>query len=127
MADKKKIFIVDDDEIELRGLTRLLEISGFQVGSTQNPQNALSMVTFYRPGLILLDLITPSLGGFEVCDLLASCAATRDIPILIVSAVGGFKDIKKIVHERHSQNIVGCMAKPYEFKDLLAEINRVVK
>ena len=122
MEGRKRICIVDDDEIALNSLKELLLLSGFEVGASHNAQEVISMVKMCKPHLILLDLRMPHLGGFEICEMLNKDKDTRDIPIIITSALSDFADIKKA----YLAGVIGYFTKPYDFKKLLQEINKVI-
>lgn len=119
---KKKIFIVDDDEAALISLKKLLLMSGFEVEATTNPREAASLIKAFNPHLILLDLLMPHLGGLEICEILNTDKMTQAIPVIIVSALGGYADIKKAFH----LGVIGYITKPYDFSVLLKEINKAL-
>jgi CheY-like chemotaxis protein len=120
MAEKKKIFIADDDEAVLMSLKKLLELSDFEVGTTRNPKDILPMVKALKPDIILLDLLMPNLGGLEICEMLNSDNQTQGIPIIVISALGREEDIKRA----YRLGVIGYFVKPYDFNDLLKEIKR---
>lgn len=122
MADKKRIFIADDDEIALQSLKELLLLSGLAVETSKDSKEVLQKVKMYKPHLILLDLRMPHLGGFEICEMLNQDKDTHSIPIIITSALSDHADIKKA----YLSGVIGYFAKPYDFKKLLQEINKVI-
>lgn len=120
--EKKRIFIVDDDAAVLNSLKELLVFSGFEVGTTQNPREAFGEIKGFGPHLILLDLLMPHVGGLEICEMLNNDRQTRDIPIIVISALVKEADIKKA----YQLGIVGYITKPYDFQNLLHEINKAI-
>ena len=120
--EKTKIFIVDDDAAVLNSLKELLVFSGFEVGTTQNPREAFKEIKEFNPHLILLDLLMPHLGGLEICEMLNNDRQTQGIPIIVVSALVKEADIKKA----YQLGIVGYITKPYDFQNLLHEINKAI-
>lgn len=122
MDEKKRIFVADDDKAVLESLKKLLELSGFNVEATGNPKEILSRIKFFKPDLILLDLLMPQLGGLEICQILNSDKETQGIPIIVISALAGQADIKKAYH----LGVVNYITKPYDFQMLLKEINKVL-
>jgi CheY-like chemotaxis protein len=120
MLETKRIFIADDDEAALTSLKKLLILSGFEVDATKNPKEAILKVKFFKPHIILLDLLMPALGGLEICEMLNNDKETQSIPVIITSALGGYTDIKKAYH----LGVVGYFTKPYEFSQLLQEIKK---
>jgi CheY-like chemotaxis protein len=126
MPEKKKIFVADDDETVLNSLKSLLALSDFEVEGTQDAKSIVSMVRAFKPHALLLDLIMPDLGGFEVCEMLYNYPETKGLPIIIVSAIANYSDIKKIVDKKKPQGVVCCVSKPYDFQKLLKIINKVI-
>ncbi len=122
MAGKKKVFIAEDDEIALASLKRLLVLSGYDVEATRSPKEVVTMIKALRPDVILLDLMMPELGGFDICELLNRDRQTQGIPIIITSALADDADIKKA----YKLGVVGYFFKPYDFKELLREINKAI-
>ncbi len=120
MSVPRKIFIVDDDEVVLESLRKLLVLSGFEVDATSDAREAVAKIKASRPQMILLDLLMPHLGGFEICEMLNRDPQTQGIPIIIISAIGGFTDVKRA----YKLGVVGYFTKPYDFKELLKEISK---
>ena len=89
-----KILIVDDDQ----GTTKLLELilskEGYDVITVNNSSDTLSVASIHNPNLILLDLMMPSLDGFEVCRNLRAKSQFTRIPIIFFTSVS---DIEKKV------------------------------
>jgi len=82
-----KILIVDDDQ----GTTKLLELilskEGYEVVSVNNSYDTLTTALTCDPNLILLDLVMPSLDGFEVCRNVREKSQFAHIPIVFFSSV----------------------------------------
>ncbi|MGL5793602.1 MAG: response regulator, partial [Waterburya sp.] len=81
------ILIVDDTADNLRLLSKTLIQEGYQVRCAVNGSIALLTIQVKLPDLILLDINMPDLDGFEVCQQLKQSDATKDIPIIFVSAL----------------------------------------
>jgi len=82
-----KILIVDDDQ----GTTKLLEFilskEGYDVASINNSGETVSTALAYNPNLVLLDLMMPSVDGFEVCRDLRAKSQFAHIPIIFFTSV----------------------------------------
>jgi signal transduction histidine kinase/DNA-binding response OmpR family regulator len=79
------VLVVDDDP-EMQRLTRsCLEGEGFAVVTARSAQEGAAVAARRRPDLILLDLLLPDRSGLELLQSLKADAATRDIPVLVVS------------------------------------------
>ena len=120
--DKKKILIIDDDKVVLESLRRLLELHSYEALAVQEAGEAFSKAKSFNPDVILLDLLMPSLGGLEICEMLNSDKETRGIPIIVVSALDKEADIKKA----YRLGVVGYITKPYDLNKLLQEINKAI-
>lgn len=87
MSIHKKILIADDDLRNRKLMETLLRIEGYQVLATESGKALLGAVAEDRPDLILLDLMMPGMDGFEVVRRLKADDKTRDIPIVMVTAL----------------------------------------
>lgn len=84
---KKKILLVDDSPENLRVLLEVLK-NDYQVIAAKDGNRALEMAAQEpRPDLILLDVLMPEMDGYEVCVRLKLNEATRDIPVIFVTAL----------------------------------------
>ena len=85
-ADKKLILIVDDTPTNIAVVSGLLKDS-FQTKVATNGEKALAIATgAEKPDLILLDVMMPGMDGYEVCRKLKDNPATRDIPVIFLTA-----------------------------------------
>jgi DNA-binding response OmpR family regulator len=92
MEPKKKILLVEDDAA-LSGVykSRLL-MEGFDTHEVNNGEQALSAALEYKPDLILLDAMMPKISGFDVLDILRNTPETKDIRIIMLTALSQPKD-----------------------------------
>lgn len=95
MDKQKRILIVDDDDQISKMYTSLLNIKGFTTQRVNNGEDALATVLEFKPDLILLDVMMPRVSGFDVADILHNTASTKEIPIIMLSALGGKEDREK--------------------------------
>ena len=86
------ILIVDDIPANLRLLKDLLVNQGFRVRPAASGELALKSAFCTPPELILLDVRMPNMDGYEVCRRLKAASATRDIPVIFISAMGDLQD-----------------------------------
>lgn len=84
-ADTKTIVLVEDDTFLGKLVLQRLVASGYQVTSVKDGESALQFITEHPPALILLDLVLPGFGGFELIAKLRQSAATKDIPFMVLS------------------------------------------
>lgn len=105
------ILIVDDTPVNLRVIVDYLEACGFHIRIARSGERALKRVQYDQPDLILLDVLMPGIDGFETCRRLKADAATRDIPVIFMTAltdpedkvkgfeVGGVDYVTKPLHQ----------------------------
>ncbi len=94
--DAWTVLVVDDNEQNLELLLAYLEDMEDVVAiEARNGVEAMDMVARQRPDLILLDIMMPKMSGFEVCKQLKSNPETRDIPIVMVTALSETADIER--------------------------------
>lgn len=84
----KKIIIIEDEEVLLNLLQRRLTQEGYQVEIAKDGQEGLKKIREEKPDLILLDIIMPIMGGFEVMEELSKDKKLKKIPIVIISNSG---------------------------------------
>ena len=95
METKKKILLVEDDETLADVYQQRLELEGFEVQHTSNGEDALVAATKFQPDLILLDVMMPKLNGFDVLDILRNTPATRNVHIIMLTALSQPKDAER--------------------------------
>lgn len=92
MNSEINVLIVDDEPSALRMLAMLVEKIGYKVHMAENGSEALSIAAIKKPHLILLDVMMPGLGGYEVCKKLKQDETTKNIPVIFVSALSDMKE-----------------------------------
>src|SRR5947209_9594430 len=85
--DCMKILVVDDEPESRRLVTEILTAEGYDVRAADGGRLALTSLAVTRPELILLDIRMPGMDGFEVCRRIKENVATRDIPLMFLSAI----------------------------------------
>lgn len=84
----KKILIIEDEEIILDLLEKKLSREGYEISSAMDGEAGLRMMRTSKPDLILLDIIMPKMGGFEVMEEMQKDQELKKIPIIVVSNSG---------------------------------------
>src|SRR5262249_44109276 len=112
------VFIVDDNPNNLSFLAALLREAGYTVRLTNSGRRALAAVRLHPPELILLDVSMPDLDGYQVCEELKRDPATRDIPVIFLSALDDVKD--KVTGFRVGG--VDYVTKPFQADEVLARV-----
>ena len=113
----RKIFIVEDDPDIVLALTTILEDEGYAVVTMNSGRHLFeTMSRSGLPDLILLDMLLSGQDGREIARQLKGDPATRDIPILMLSAY------PTIEQEAKAAGADSFLAKPFELDDLLAQV-----
>ena len=121
--EKKKILIIED-EAEMRALLTLhLQFHGYEVSGAMDGEHGLKEVKDSIPDLIILDVMLPGIGGYEVCERLKTDKHFSDIPILMFSARAG--DIDKTIGFRCGAD--DYLPKPFEDTLLMGKIERLLE
>ncbi len=81
------VLIVDDQSVNLKYLTVLLQKHNYRTAIAENGADAIDSVWENPPDVILLDIMMPDMDGFEVCERLKKDSSTKNIPILFITAV----------------------------------------
>ena len=92
-----RILIADDNTQNRELLEAYLADEGHEILMTADGRQTVDVATEQQPDLILLDIMMPKLSGYEVCEKLKSDERTRNIPILMVTALRDMADIEKAV------------------------------
>jgi len=83
------VLVVDDDQ-EINALVgAYVELCGFKYRSAFNGAVAMKELKAQIPSLVVLDLMLPDFDGFEICASIKSAEETRDIPVVILTALSG--------------------------------------
>ena len=121
-AKNKKILIVDDSNTNVVLLEAILTSKGYKIKTALNVQEAYSMLEKDRPELILLDLLMPKISGYQFLDQLKNNNETREIPVIIVSAVTDIMNIKKTL----DMGAVDYIEKPVDIKALVKKVEKTL-
>ena len=121
--DGPSILIVEDEQDLLELLRYNLSREGYAVRAATTGEDALKMARSQPPELILLDLMLPAMDGLEVCRTLRGRDATRDVPIIMVTAKGEESDIVRGLEMGADDYIT----KPFSPRVLLARIKAVLR
>jgi len=119
----RKLLYVEDNEDNLYMLQLRFDVlGGYEVLSARDGAAGITMATSERPDLILMDLNLPEIDGWEATRRLKADPATRDIPIIALSA-------HALIGEREKALAAGCDdfdTKPIKFDRLLAKIEQAL-
>jgi cyclic di-GMP phosphodiesterase len=91
-ATAGKILVVDDERTNVDLLTRLMTREGYAVIGRSNGKLGLEAVRLERPDIVLLDVNMPEMSGFDVCRRLKQDAATRLLPVILITGLSATED-----------------------------------
>lgn len=86
-AGRPTVLVVDDVPANLGVLIEFLGHTGFKILVAESGHGALEQLAYVKPDIILLDVVMPGMDGLEVCRRLKQEAATRDIPVIFMTAL----------------------------------------
>jgi len=84
----KKILLVEDEEIMISHLQKKLTNEGYEVSVARDGEEGLKAMREVRPDLVLLDIIMPKMGGFEVMEEMNKDKELKKIPVIVISNSG---------------------------------------
>lgn len=94
---KKKILIVEDEEMLSKVLAGQFSKAGFDVETAFDGEKALKLLEKFKPELILLDIILPKINGFDVLRTIKENPDTQNVPVIMISNLGRDEDIKQAI------------------------------
>lgn len=119
----EKILIADDEESLVEFIGRALKKQGYRVITAYDGDNALFLIGEELPDLVILDLMMPLMDGWEVCRRAKSDSATRDIPILMLTARSSPDDAVQGL----DLGADDYMRKPFSLDELLARVRVLLR
>ncbi len=126
MSDKRfgapiKVAVVDDDPEMVKAVKMMLKLAGAEVFEAISGVTGYLLVKRELPDAVLLDIMMPDIDGFEVCRKLKLNPATKDIPVIFVTARTGQEHIDRGL----SLGAQGYITKPFGPDDLIDKICEV--
>lgn len=112
------ILIVDDTPANLEVLFSFLTDCGFKILIAEDGESAIQKAEYALPELILLDILMPGIDGFETCCRLKAQEATRDIPVVFMTALSETVDKVKGLQV----GAVDYITKPLQHEEVLARV-----
>ena len=122
-SDQPLILLVEDNDLVANSIVPMLEFSKFRVLRAANGKIAVEMTIEHRPDLILMDIQMPVMDGFEATRQIRAIAKFSQLPIIAVSGFAKLEDSQRCIDA--GMNLF--MAKPLRIKELVGNINSMVK
>lgn len=120
---KGKVAIIEDEAAFRNIFKDLLVSDGYNVMTAEDGEKGWMLVRTEMPDLVLLDLALPRLHGFEVLQNIRADAATKDIPVVILTVVGEQDNVKKGLKLGATDYMVKGFYTP---REILAKINEIL-
>jgi len=118
-----KVLIVEDDRsIQMVLQLVLTRVSQSQVLVASNGREGIEKIRQEKPDVVLLDLMMPEMDGFEVCSLSKADEATRNIPIIFLTAQPQPASVARAM----ALGAAGYIVKPFDPMKIIAQINEAL-
>ena len=117
-----KILIVDDSPTELHVLSQMLSKGGYETVTAEDGEEGIERAKSELPDLILMDVVMPGLNGFQATRKLSRDAATKHIPVVMVTT----KDQDTDREWGMRQGARDYMVKPVKADELLAKVSSLL-
>ena len=116
----KKVLVVDDEKLIVKGIRFSLEQDGMEVGCAYDGEEALECIHNKDYDIVLLDLMLPKLSGMEVCQQVREFS---DVPIIMLTAKG--EDMDKILGLEYGAD--DYITKPFNILEVKARIKAIIR
>ncbi len=116
----KRILAVDDDPDVRLLLTLILDAAGYDIGTARDAFEAQFLIDHTQPDLLLLDLMMPERDGWDVIEAVRANPATRDLPIVVMSA-------KFSLFNTQDHGVQGYVRKPLDAMAMLDTLDAVLR
>lgn len=118
-----KILVVDDSSTNIVLLEAILNGQGYQIETAQSVKEAYQIIRKENIHLILLDLLMPKISGYDFLKEIKGNENTKNIPVVIVSAVGDPENKKKSI-ELGANDFIN---KPIDIQEFLDKVESILK
>lgn len=116
----KKILLIDDERLIVQSTCMALKFFGYEAFGAMNGESGLADAQAKKPDLILLDIMMPGIDGWEVLKKLKENGATKNIPVIILTAKEYFNG-SAMAKQNGAQDLI---AKPFEPEELNETIKK---
>ena len=125
MAEANKSISLVDDDLTLREMySERLKAEGFAVDTAKDGEEALAKATSSKPNMILLDIMMPKINGLEVLKRLRAQPTTKDIPVIVLTALIQDREKMESITQGADDYIVKSETMP---GDVIAKVKKVLE
>jgi diguanylate cyclase (GGDEF)-like protein len=119
----KKVLVVDDNKMNTEIVSDILTDEGYKVYTLSDGVMVLESALLYKPDAILLDIIMPGINGFEVCEQLKKNEKTKDIPIIMITAISNVDTLRK----SFDKGAFDFIRKPFDTMEIVARLKSAIR
>jgi len=119
----KLILIVDDEPNVVMPIQFLMEQQGYRVMMAERGEDALELISRYKPDLVLLDIMLPGIDGWEVCEIVRLNPNYRNVKIVFLTAKGREVEIAKGL----ALGADAYITKPFSNAELVAKVKELLE
>lgn len=120
---KKTIMIVDDEEPVCKVVEDILKPEGYNVVSAYSGDEALDKLKKVKTDLMLIDFFMPRMSGRELCEKIRADSKLKNIKVAFITAAtfsaSGMKELEDM-------NVLDYIKKPFDYKDLIQRVKKMV-
>ena len=118
----KVILVVDDSPTQLKITTSFLQEKNYEILTAVDGEDALEKAAFYKPDLIVLDVVMPKMDGYQACRKMKASGDTMHIPVIMLTS----KDKKADEFWGRKQGADMYLTKPVDEAELLAAVQKSI-
>src|SRR5438309_5319749 len=118
-----KVLIAEDNPQAAELIQDYLDGAGWELRVAADGDETLRLVKEWKPDVLLLDIMMPKLSGFEVCKRLRADPATRDLPVLMITALDQPSDVDRAVDAGTND----FLTKPIHKTDLVLRVRAMLE
>jgi CheY-like chemotaxis protein len=107
-----KVLLVEDDPIIIRLYTKTLQLEGFDVQEADNGLSALEQIPNFKPDIILLDIMMPTMNGIEFLKRITAGTEEGKIPVIVLTNVSDSDVTMEAVHAGASLILIKSQTEP---------------
>ena len=122
-SNTSRILVVDDSSTNIVLLEAILNGQGYLIETAQSVKEAYQIIKKETVNLILLDLLMPRVSGYDFLKEIKSNESTKDIPVIIVSAVADAENKKRSIE----LGALDFINKPIDIQDFIERIDAILK
>ncbi len=116
-----KVMVIDDDPAIIEVIEIMLSLDGYVAAHASDSSGALERVRQEAPDLILLDLMMPSVDGWQVLAALRRDRETQDIPVVMLTARA---DLEQMIDDPARLGLADFVVKPFDFESLTSAVRK---